>query len=185
MCVQMCERQGQARAVAADVVRRDCEARCEAGPTAASACIAAAAEARTTVESVPMPRRAPKVWAVVGNADLTCGYSDPFTRALARAATKDLVARRVALTAALDADPFAGETCPAGTRPNVEGATAADAITACGLDDPPQGWHGDVGALTFLAIRAVRLRYAALGLDQGDHARLLDIVTLASALERE
>ncbi len=185
LCVKMCEVQGRARAVAAEVVRRECTARCQGNPTPTQECLDAAKQARTRVEAVPMQARAPKAWAVVGNADLMCGYSDPFTQILDRAATDDGPARQTALIAALDADPFAAETCPSGTPPVSADATATDAIASCGLDDPPEGWHAHVGALTFLAVRAVRLRYAALGLETGDHGTLLDILTLASALERE
>lgn len=181
LCIRMCTLRAQARAVGPEAIARDCEKHCEAPP---SDCPAFGKEARTRVEVGPMHERAPKVWAEISKPEFYCGYSDPFTRGLAAAATKDRVARALALTDALDLDPFPKDACPSG-NPLPKGGTATDAIAACAIDEAPASWHQDVDATSFLAIRAARLRIDALGLDTGDRKILLNTLVLATALAAE
>lgn len=178
LCVRMCEHQAQARAVGADMIRRDCDERCATGPT--DTCKEAAREARARVEAVPMRKRAARVWAELAKPDLYCGYSDPLLRGLSAAATDDLASRADALARALELDPFETAGCP--LPPD---ATAATAIAECELDEPAEPWHPDVDATSFFAIRAVRLRLEALGLHADDRRILINTVVLSTALGRE
>ena len=131
-----------------------------------------------------MRARAAKVWAELAKPEFYCGYGDPFIRGLAAAATDDLAVRTTALRRALEADPFREDTCP--TRAEVPAdATATQAIGACELEEPSAGWHDDVDAPSYLAVRAVRLRLEAAGLHTGDRKILLDTLVLATALARE
>jgi len=131
-----------------------------------------------------MNRRAPKVWAELANPAFYCGYQDAFTRGLRAAATPNLALRQEALGRALAADPYTLDSCPTGADVPLEG-TAAQAIVACGLDEPSAGWHQDVDAASFLALRAVRVRLDAASLSGADRSVLLNTLLLSSALERE
>lgn len=176
----MCESQGQARAMSADVISRECVARCDTPSD--SPCDAA--DARARVESVSMNHRATKVWAELANPAFYCGYQDAFTRGLRAAVTKNVAARRAALGRALAADPYPLDTCPTAAELPLNG-TAADAITACGLDEPFAGWDKDVDAASYLALRAVRARLEAAALYTSDRELLLDTLLLSTALERK
>ncbi len=180
LCVRMCEAQGQARAVAAAVVSRECRARCK-NPSDAPC---SAAEARARVESVSMNRRAPKVWAELANPAFYCGYQDAFTRGLRTAAAANGDVRRAALGRALASDPYPLDTCPTAAEVPLD-AVAAEAMAACGLDEPAAGWHQDVDAASYLALRAVRVRLEAASLYAGDRKILLQTLILSTALERE
>lgn len=184
LCVRMCELQGQARAVGADVITRECTARCAKPPGPPAECSAFASEARDRVEAVPMQKRATKVWSELSNPAFFCGYSDPLTRGLAAAATDDSSQRATALERALDADPFGDDVCP--THADFEAtATAADAIVACKIEEAAAGWQSDVDAASYLSMRAVRLRLEALSLHDGDRKILLQTLVLSTALSRE
>lgn len=180
LCVRMCEAQGQARAMAAEAISRECSTRCE--NRSDSPCDAS--EARKRVESVPMKRRAAKAWSEFGDPAFYCGYQDALTRGLRTAATPDLASRQSALWRALDADPYPSDTCPAAAEVASD-ATAAQAIAACGLEEPHADWDEDVDAASYLALRAVRLRLEAAGLDGADRRILLDTALLSTALERK
>ena len=182
LCERMCIARGQARAMSADFVARECAERC-AGP-APEGCEAAAREARARIEAVPMRKRAAKVWAELAKPSFYCGHTDAFIRGLAAAATDDLDARSDALMRALKADPWATDTCPTMTPLDTQ-ATATDAIAACGLSDEAAGWHDDVDAATFLANRAVTLRLQASKLHEGDRAIVLKTLLLSTAIVRE
>ncbi len=131
-----------------------------------------------------MRRRAPKVWAELATSAVHCGYRDPFLRALATAATSDPEARTAALEQALELDPFAEQRCPSGAS-LAASQSATQAIRACGLRTPERGWQDIIDAPTYLAIRAVELRWIAMGLDRGDHRILLSTLILASSLAAE
>lgn len=131
-----------------------------------------------------MNRRAPKVWAELANPAFYCGYQDAFTRGLRTAATADAGARRAALGRALASDPYPLDTCPTAAEVPLD-ATAAEAIAACGLDEPAAAWRHDVDAASYLALRAVRVRLEAAGLHADDRKTLLQTLLLSTALERE
>ena len=177
----MCVQQGQARAVSIEVVERDCERRCVDPPSPAPACVEVAAAARARVRTVRMRGRAAKVWTELGHADLHCGYQDGLLRTLREASGLDDTARALVLARALRADPFAEQLCPGGGTVTAE-QTAVDARRLCAIDDPPQEWHPDIDAQTYLVARAVELRWRALGLLEGDHEILLNTLRLSAAL---
>jgi len=131
-----------------------------------------------------MNRRAPKVWSELANPAFYCGYQDAFTRGLRAAATANLALRKEALGRALAADPYTLDSCPSGADVPIE-ATAAEAITACGLDEPYAGWDQDVDAASYLALRAVRVRLEAASLYAADRKILLNTLLLSTALERK
>ncbi len=131
-----------------------------------------------------MKRRAAKAWSEFGDPAFYCGYQDALTRGLRTAATPDLASRQAALWRALAADPYALDTCPSAASV-AHDANAADAIAACGLEEPYAEWGKDVDAASYLALRAVRLRLEAAGLDGSDRRILLDTALLSTALERE
>lgn len=131
-----------------------------------------------------MNRRAAKVWAELANPAFYCGYQDAFTRGLRTAATKNRAARREALGRALASDPYPLDTCPTAAEVPLD-AVAAEAIAACGLDEPAAGWDQDVDAASYLAVRAVRVRLEAVSLYAGDRKILLQTLLLSTAIERE
>ncbi|MCR9159592.1 MAG: hypothetical protein ACE37F_04535 [Nannocystaceae bacterium] len=184
LCVRMCERQGQARAVGPDVITRECTARCSNPAGVPAECDAFARQARDRVEAVPMQKRAARVWAELAKPAFYCGYSDPLTRGLSAAASQDRAQRKTALEAALASDPFGPDACPTGADLD-DAATAADAIDACALEEAPSGWQSDVDAATYLSMRAVRVRLEALSLHEGDRKILLQTLVLSTALAAE
>lgn len=193
-CEAMCQRRQMARPVGAELIAAKCKAECSTpddADTTSKACGEDVQAARATVERVAMRRRAPKVWAALADPKTHCGYSDPFIKALGKAAVDDLTKREEALARALGDDPFFATLCPG--QPDVLQKIDTDALDvfavaeACGLplgDASPQA-HRDIGPWTYLAVRAVSARWEALGLRSPTHRILLNILLLASALEGE
>jgi hypothetical protein len=180
-----------------EAIEASCRRHCgEPAPDVAAddACKAAVAKARKVVESVPMPKRAPKVFAALVDPAVSCGSTDPALADLARAGAKaDREAREAALAEVLRTDPDFSGLCPAG--PSVLDDVAAESsrqrvhwiIATCPIDDAHEGAgsYGDVGPMTYLASRLLQRIWALQGATTSDHRIMIDIVLLASGLEAE
>ena len=198
-CVADCIASRQMQAVAIEMIERDCARSCEEEtatppPEPDEACKAAAAAARKTIETGPMRKRAPKVFAAVADAALSCGVASARLQAIAKAgATRDLAAREAALREVWKRDPDFTTLCPAGTRvidevaDQPEPARVAWLAKTCPIDDPhaDEPVFHDVGPMTYLAITAIETHWAKAGATTGDHDVILNIARLASALERD
>jgi hypothetical protein len=196
-CVTQCVDQRRMEAVAAEVIEAKCRAACAdpaPAPEADAACVAAATAARKKIEAVPMPKRAPRVFAALADPAVSCGSTDPVLAALAEAGhPADRDAREAALAAALRADPKFTSLCPAGTRvlDEVAGQPADDRVAwllaECPIDDEHAGeaLYRDLGPMTYLAIETIARRWQDAGATTSTHAIMLDILRLSSGLEGE
>jgi len=193
LCVASCVLGSQPQTGSPEEIERGCGQQCDeyAKVGTPEACTAAAEALRERVEKVRARDRAPALWAGLGKPEVHCGRADPALLELAsRGSTVEWAGREGPLLGGLLRDPLLQQVCPAGVTA-LEAVDEEDGVSyatffieACplaGLEVKPV--HKDLPALAFLAIEVVRARWAALHIDSDAHARLLDTLTLATALE--
>jgi len=193
LCVASCVSGAPTQAASPEEVERRCAGQCDGFAQASipETCTAAARALLDRVENKPMPKRAPGLWSGLAKAEVHCGRADPALLELAdQGHSIQWASREGSLLNGLQRDPLLERVCPAGAsalealdqEDGVPNATFL--IEACPLPDVEVGpIHDDLPAAAFLAIEVVRARWKALHIDSGAHTRLLNTLTLASALE--